>query len=436
LTVPKPTEEAPAVAAEPHIAESTDDDDSTYRIAEPPPKPAPPPKRKHPGAFSGGAPEKLSDAARGTFDSGPVAPQRKKKRKKVVAYSDNPRFEPRMWFFALTLLPLLIFSLLPARSDKERLKDFADGKPIPALGADEADDPKLPDGPVLDDDELVVDGNMLRKVVKQFPDSRLPGAHLAVDSYVHWAYAALATLVFLGAVAILFPTGGATALQLVGIGLLTGTVGIGLLLGFQMMSFALLRIQVIGRSILVIIIWICQLIAWSYLLSFNSEGDFFAQWIGFTFGVGLCEELVKALPLIVGVASTSRDLDWRSLRAWGLASGVGFGVSEAIHYCGAHYNGFAGWDMYVVRFVSCVGFHAILAAGTALLFYNNSDEIVGGEFWSSAWNVVLFMMPAMVMHGLYNTLVSRDYNLAAFFVGCASFLWLAWLSGRTQAEAD
>lgn len=67
---------------------------------------------------------------------------------------------------------------------------------------------------------------------------------------------------------------------------------------------------------------------------------------------------------------------WRSAVFWGRVSGVGFGVSEGVNYCGycgycgghcgGHYNGVLGGRVYRVRFVSCVALHAIRTAAVGV----------------------------------------------------------------------
>src|SRR5207244_3665732 len=94
----------------------------------------------------------------------------------------------------------------------------------------------------------------------------------------------------------------------------------------------------------------------------------------FTFGVGLCEELVKAIPILCAT-SMERKLDWRGACAWGLASGVGFGVAEGIMYSSDYYNGIAGFDIYLVRFLSCVALHASWTAAVAVMIWQNQANL-------------------------------------------------------------
>ena len=66
-------------------------------------------------------------------------------------------------------------------------------------------------------------------------------------------------------------------------------------------------------------------------------------------------------------------MGWRSAALWGLASGIGFGVSEGVMYAGDSYNGLSGGDIYLVRFISCVALHAMWAAMAAIAVARNLD---------------------------------------------------------------
>ena len=77
----------------------------------------------------------------------------------------------------------------------------------------------------------------------------------------------------------------------------------------------------------------------------------------------------------------------------GLASGVGFGVSEGITYCGDHYNGIHGIGIYVIRFLSCVSLHALWAGSVAILIYRNRDYL---EYsWEAAFFFVVYYLMVM-----------------------------------------
>ena len=194
-----------------------------------------------------------------------------------------------------------------------------------------------------------------------FPDGRIEGAHLSYFSRAHWAYAAVAAALFFAATWFLFEPGKATWAQWLIVLAVTSSVGIVSLLAFQWIADATQDVWVSGRSILVLLFYIVKFIGFSYSVADNEAYGFWASFFGFTFGVGLCEEITKALPVLVYLQS-DKKLDSRAACLLGLASGVGFGVVEGILYAGQHYNGVGGVDIYLTRFVSCVALHATWTA--------------------------------------------------------------------------
>ena len=136
--------------------------------------------------------------------------------------------------------------------------------------------------------------------------------------------------------------------------------------------------------------------------------------------------MTKAIPLFF-YFKRDAQMGWRGACLWGLASGIGFGVSEGIMYSGGHYNGISGGDIYLVRFVSCVALHAMWAASVGIAIARNLDDY---EQVEDAGGFALFMLRMMavpmVLHGLYDTLLKKDMNVWALVVALMSFAWFAW----------
>src|SRR5262249_24900828 len=141
----------------------------------------------------------------------------------------------------------------------------------------------------------------------------------------------------------------AEALHLLGIGLLTATIGILLLVLFQFIAGWSQGVWITGRSILVLIFYFIKLIGFSYRAALDPENGFLLSFVGFTLGVGFCEEVCKTLPLL-WLYRVGTHQRWRGSFLWGLASGAGFGIAEGIMYSSEYYNGIAGPGTYVVRF--------------------------------------------------------------------------------------
>jgi RsiW-degrading membrane proteinase PrsW (M82 family) len=239
-------------------------------------------------------------------------------------------------------------------------------------------------------------------VLRLLPGHRIQGSYLPRDTQQHWAFAGASTAWFLLIGVLLFARGSARAGRLLGVGLFTGTVGVVWLLSAQA-YFPVSHYEV-----------------------FHETNDITLHLFGYIIMVGVFEEMAKALPLLWRFR-THGPLRWRSACLWGLASGVGFGVSEGVFYSAHFYNGLSTADAYVVRFASCVVLHAIWTASFALSqarhwrsFVSRKDRLAyGGAVLRS------LAVPA-TLHGLYDTFLQHELHLPALFVAGVSFAWLVW----------
>ena len=260
------------------------------------------------------------------------------------------------------------------------------------------------------------------------PQHRFEGALLAHDSWAHWSFALLSGTLFFGIVVLMFPQGTVSIKRLLTVGAFTATIGILFLLAVQWIAEWTQGRIMYGRSVIVIFFYIAKFIGYSYRAALDPSTNFFVSCFGFTFGVGLCEEICKALPLLVHYRNHQTSfLSWRAACLIGLISGVGFGVSEGITYSSDFYNGLAGGDTYLVRFVSCVALHAIWTGAAAIFIYKQQNLLQSAE---SVWGVmgysVLLVSVSMVLHGFYDTLLKKDYHVLALMTAIASFIWFAW----------
>ncbi|HEV3448799.1 MAG TPA: PrsW family glutamic-type intramembrane protease, partial [Gemmataceae bacterium] len=146
----------------------------------------------------------------------------------------------------------------------------------------------------------------------------------------------------------------------------------------------------------------------------------------FTCGVGLCEELVKALPLLVHFR-TRATLGWRGALLWGLACGAGFGISEGVSYSGDLYNGIAPASTYVVRFLSCVALHAVWTGSAGITICMRQEYIQKEMPWYEfSVPAIRYVGIVMILHGLYDTFLKKDMHAWALLIALASFGWLAF----------
>ncbi len=276
-------------------------------------------------------------------------------------------------------------------------------------------------------------GELTDEFFAVLPEGKLFGAHLPHATVVHWVYAAVAVTGFLLLILLMFSVERTNPLHLLGIGLFTGTVGIIFLFLVQFCSQIDIR-SIRARGWFGVILLILALIGLSYHSALNPDTNLVLSAIGFTFGVGLCEELTKAIPLLFYYKRFA-SMGWRGACLWGLASGIGFGVSEGIMYSADSYNGIAGPGIYVVRFVSCVALHAMWAGSVGIVIARTVDsyESVQDGVGFGLYALRVLAVP-MALHGFYDTLLKKDMNVWALLVALASFGWFALQIERARGD--
>jgi RsiW-degrading membrane proteinase PrsW (M82 family) len=173
------------------------------------------------------------------------------------------------------------------------------------------------------------------------------------------------------------------------------------------------------------------------------DRSFFINLLGYTWGVGLCEELCKALPILWYVR---RRATWQGACLWGMASGVGFGVAEGISYSSVLYNGISGADAYVSRFVSCVALHAVWSASVGITIFQCRRLVrgaLGTLFHDGVFQWQELVLPllrvlgvAMVLHGSYDALLNKNYVAPALLVALCSFAWMGWQIETCRERED
>jgi RsiW-degrading membrane proteinase PrsW (M82 family) len=402
VTIPKPEVDPDPVPPEPEPA------DSPYDL-EYSPKP-----------FSASAygPEPDLDEGpkqpRTTFSQAPAAKAIVSKPAKPSAGGESSLLEYSYLLLAFALIPL-VFSLL-GKQDKDDLKErFAR-----SIAQASPEEQKRIES-IFSRGEVTLD-----EALTALPGGKLDGAHLARNSSVHWVYAAIAAVAFLLLLGMFFSVERANPAHLLGIGAFTGTVGIIFLLLVQFCSNFRLR-GIHGRGgVIMLVLLILTFIGWSYDSANDPDSNFYLSAFGFTFGVGLCEEFTKAIPLFFYFKGQAQ-MGWRGACLWGLASGIGFGVSEGIMYSSRYYNGFSGIDIYLVRFVSCVALHAMWSGSVGIAIARNVDDYERVEDAAGFGLFMLRMLAVpMVLHGFYDTLLKKDMNVWALAVALLSFAWFAW----------
>ncbi|MGE0712467.1 MAG: PrsW family glutamic-type intramembrane protease [Planctomycetota bacterium] len=322
------------------------------------------------------------------------------------------------WGLLLCFLPLLLLTAFPSNGHERRDRFER------AVREHESSFQDLPPGATLSD------------VLIRLPDRRIPGALLAHDSKLHWLFALASGAVFLALATSVFRHARTDISELAAVTLFTGTVGIILLLVLQVLAGLITAFAASGDSALSLLVYIVNWIGYCYREAQNPTAGALDSIVGFIFSVGVCEELCKALPLI-WLLRRRKDLDWSTLCVVGLASGVGFGVFEGIHYSAETYNGIHGGPIYLVRFVSCVALHACFTATVGLLIARNQ-----AAFRAGAPRLRLFaglceaLWVSVLLHGLYDALLKLEHPFVALACGVAGVAYLAHLVRRETLGLD
>lgn len=346
--------------------------------------------------------------------------------------------------FAVALVPL-VFSLLSTddeaeftrRIEKTITAHAGEFQRITESAAIKEIVGQLPPGTSQEQINAVVFSASFNKLMEEVPGAKVAGAHLPRDTWMHWAYALLAAAGFLGVVMLIFERGKVSAKSLVLTGLFTGTLGIVFLLAVQWVAVFTQGFWLRGRGIITLLFYILKFIGFSYRSALDPANGFFLSFLGFTCGVGLCEELAKAVPVLFHykVPNEKGTFGWRGACVIGLASGIGFGVSEGITYSSDFYNGYHTTGIYVVRFVSCVALHAVWSAAVGVMIYGRRNQLKGRMDWGD-WGKFLVMVLGvpMVLHGLYDTMLKKEMNGLALLTAVASFAFLVWVVERARRE--
>jgi RsiW-degrading membrane proteinase PrsW (M82 family) len=138
------------------------------------------------------------------------------------------------------------------------------------------------------------------------------------------------------------------------------------------------------------------------LYDLTRSDSFLLQLIGFVFGVGVLEEAVKMLPLLLIMKRAKEPYIPQSMVFYGLMSGIAFGVFEGVQYqmtVNTQLDYSNAFFMNVARLTSLPFLHAVWAgmAGYFVAFAN-----LYPKYRMSLYCLALFI-PALI-HGLYDTL--------------------------------
>ena len=81
----------------------------------------------------------------------------------------------------------------------------------------------------------------------------------------------------------------------------------------------------------------------------------------------------------------------------------------------------------MVRFISCVALHAVWSGSVGITLYKCQELLQGDMEWYEFIPPLFRILGvAMILHGLYDTLLKKDMHALALAVAVVSLAWLAW----------
>lgn len=359
---------------------------------------------------------KAPEVSRALTSAAPLRPA----TNELLPAPEPPQSAWRLAFLLLAFIPLAYSVFVDEPDVQTRLRETLEQNPAAAKAIK-----ALPDDAEIDD------------VLALLPDQRIIGAHLPRGSNMPWLYAATGLFGFFAIARAILPLGRTPANQLYVAAVSTATYGLVLLTVIQWVAEMSQHLHGFrGHVVVILVVLFVQAIGFSYRAALDPSMGLLPSLFGFTFGVGLCEEFVKSIPVLFRVQSHPED-DWRDAAAWGFASGVGFGAAEGIMYAADYYNGLSGGTIYVVRFISCVALHAVWSAAVGIAIWRNRRWFDYSQTW---WEWGLFFLKVvyvpMILHGLYDTLLKRDMHVTALICAGCSVAWLAAIWERARRELE
>jgi RsiW-degrading membrane proteinase PrsW (M82 family) len=154
--------------------------------------------------------------------------------------------------------------------------------------------------------------------------------------------------------------------------------------------------------------------------------------IGFIFGVGVTEEVIKCVPLLYFLRNAKEPILPQTLVYYGLISGLGFGLLEGVLYqtttnVDLTYN--VAFFMNIARLTTLPFLHAIWSgiAGYFLAFAHLFPKNRQGLY------VLAIAVPAL-LHGLYDTLGWSILGLGITVFSVFLLMYYLKKSGDYQAK--
>ena len=204
--------------------------------------------------------------------------------------------------------------------------------------------------------------------------------------------------------------------------LFTMVVGIAALLALQAFAAKSLNPSShVGKGKMIL-----MLIGWAYEAA--QSANIFKRIVGSVFGIGLCEEFTKLLPLFYLVLRSKAGHalpTYRGFLVVGFFSGLGFGIGEAL-------LGYSPWtgnlsmDGNVLRWFACIPLHAIYTVIDAAFLWFLAPRILKAPTTQvQIGTCICATLVVAVVHGLYDVLTMIPH--AGFFIDLASVILMVYV---------
>lgn len=170
----------------------------------------------------------------------------------------------------------------------------------------------------------------------------------------------------------------------------------------------------------------------SSLYGFTNSSSVIFRFIGFTLGVGVLEESIKALPLLFILRKADQPLIPQTMVYYGLMSGIGFGVLEGVQYqttVNTELDYSLAFFMNIARLTSLPFLHAIWAG---IAGYFLSFSFLYPLFRKGFW-VLAILIPA-VLHGFYDTFGWSLLGLASTIISVILLMFYLKRSADYQSK--
>jgi len=201
----------------------------------------------------------------------------------------------------------------------------------------------------------------------------------------------------------------------------TMIAGLAALLLFQKLAEMSLHSNMHASGKAGVVVVLLKFVGWAYEAS--QADSAFQRLLGSVFGIGLCEEFTKLVPLfyLVFRAKQGHPLPtYRSFLIIGFFSGLGFGIGEAF-LCYSPWMGNIEMSGNVTRWFTCVPMHAVYTVIDAAFLWLLAPALLRVKTtWAGMGVCVLASLAVAVVHGLYDALLLIPH--AGFAIDVASLI--------------